>query len=246
MDNSLMIGLARQITLRRSVDIAANNIANMNTAGFKAEHELVAEEPMGRARDIPGGQQIRYVVDWGLLRDFRTGALEHTGRPFDLAIQGDGFFQVGAGEDVQYTRDGRFVVNQDSALAAYDGALVLDAAGGPVILPANAEQITISPGGAVLADGVEVARLAVIGFDNLSALEKTGGGRLIAPEEAGARPLETPDIRQGFYESSNVNPVLELTRMMEVTRSYQTVSQMLEQQADLSRRAIERLGRAQS
>lgn len=246
MDNAMMIGLARQMTLRRAMDIAANNIANVNTAGFKAEHELLAEKPMGRARDVEGGQQIRYVADWGVLRDFRTGALEHTGRDFDLAINGAGFFTLQAGADVQYTRDGRFTLNPDGGLVAADGAPVLDANGAPVMLPPAATEITVSSSGAVLADGVEIARLGVAAFDNLSALQKIGGGRIVAPPDAVPVPLEAPDIRQGFYESSNVNPVLEITRMLEVTRTYQAVSEMMQQNSDLSRRSVERLGRAPS
>jgi flagellar basal-body rod protein FlgF len=244
MNNAMMIGLARQMTLRRAVDISANNIANMNTAGFKSEHELLAEKPMGRARDVVGGEQIRYVADWGVLRDFRTGPLEHTGRDFDLAINGAGFFLVQAGEDIQYTRDGRFALDPAGGLVAADGAPVLDQGGAQVILPPAASEITVSPSGAVMADGVEVGRIGVVSFDNLSSLQKTGGGRFVAPPGAAPVPMADADIRQGFYEGSNVNPVLEITRMLEVSRTYQAVSEVMQQNADLSRRSIERLGRA--
>ncbi len=242
MDNAMMIGLARQMTLRRSMDIAANNIANMSTAGFKAEHELLAERPMGKARDAEGGEQIRYVADWGVLRDFRTGALEHTGRDFDLAIQGDGFFQIQVGDNIQYTRDGRFSVNAEGGLVTSDGSAVLDDGGEPIIFPPGSNQIDISPAGSVAVNGLELTRLGVMTFDRLSSLQKAGGGRITAGPDAGPVLVEAPDIRQGFYESSNVNPVLELTRMLEITRTYQSVSKMIEENSDLSRRSIERLG----
>lgn len=245
MDNAMMIGLARQMTLRRAMDIAANNIANASTTGFKAEHELLAEMPMGRARDVDGRQQIRYVTNWGVLRDFRTGPLEQTGRDLDLAIQGRGFFQLEAGENVQYTRDGRFSVNADGTLVAADGAPVLDAGGAQIVLPPDVRVLTVTPAGAVMADGAEIARLAVVDFPALAPLRKVGDGRLTAPEGTAPEPVEFPDVRQGFFEGSNVNPVLELTRMLEITRTYQSVSKMLEQNAELSRTAIDRLGRAQ-
>jgi flagellar basal-body rod protein FlgF len=244
MDNAMMIGLTRQMTLRRAVDIAANNIANMNTAGFKMEHELLAERPMGRARDVEGGEQIRYVTDWGVLRDFSTGPLQHTGRDFDLAINGEGFFQLQAGDDVQYTRDGRFTLDPTGALVSADGAPVLDDGGAPVIIP-SAEDITITSEGAVMADGVEVARVGLVAFDNLSALQKAGEGRFVAPEDAAPVQAETPDIRQGFSEGSNVNPVMEITRMLEISRTYEAVSEMIKQNSDLSRRSVERLGKLQ-
>lgn len=247
MDNTMMIGLARQMTLRRAMDIAANNIANSSTAGFKAEHELLAERPMGKARSSDGNEQVRYVADWGVLRDFRTGALEHTGRPFDLAIQGEGFFSLETADGTQYTRDGRFSLNAEGGLIAADGAAVLDDTGQPIVLEAaGAAELGISPEGAVTADGVEVARLGVTTFDNMAVLRKAGGGRLSAPPGVTGQQAEAPDVRQGFYEASNVNSVLEITRMLEITRTYQSVSKMIEQTGELSRQSIERLGRVPS
>src|SRR5690606_20709497 len=135
------------------------------------------------------------------------------GREFDLAINGDGFFTVQAGEDIQYTRDGRFTLDATGALVAADGAPVLDEAGAPVVLPPTTGEVVVSPSGAVMADGVEVGRIGVVGFENLSALRKAGEGRFAAPPDAIPFPMADADIRQGFHEGSNVNPVLEITRM---------------------------------
>lgn len=247
MDNALMVGLTRQMTLRRAMDISANNIANASTAGFKAEHQLLTELPMGRSRDVEGGERVKYVDDWGVLRDFRTGPLEHTARPLDVALQGEGFFAVETENGVQYTRDGRFAMAPDGRIVASDGAEVLDENGGPIVLDPLADEPVITEAGVVFSNGVEVGRLQVTAFDNLAALRKAGEGRFTQPEngEAQERPADVPQVNQGYYESSNVNSVVELTNMLQVTRTYQSVSKMVEQTGDLQRRAIEQLGKLQ-
>ena len=108
MDNAIMIGLTRQMTLRRDMDVIANNIANANTAGFKVESLLLENQPARTAEHADGPAELQYVNTWGMGRDFSQGEMEFTGRQFDLAVEGEGFFAVDANGTEQYTRDGRF------------------------------------------------------------------------------------------------------------------------------------------
>ena len=123
MDNAILIGLTRQLTLRRALDVTANNIANMSTTGFKLERPLLSEHDAARpARADDGKRDVTFVRDWGFMRDFSPGALEHTARPFDVALAGEGFFSVETAEgETRYTRDGRFALNAEGQLVTAAG-----------------------------------------------------------------------------------------------------------------------------
>ena len=243
MENALMIGLSRQLTLRRAMDVTANNIANANTPGFKVESLLLRDQPAQRAESQDGPSQLRYVENWGIGRDFGQGQMEYTGRPLDLAFDGEGFFAVETeGGSLRYTRDGRFRMDQEGRLATTDGSLVLDESGSPILLQPGGGNITVQ-GGAMLQDGREVARIGAYTFEDLGALEKTGDGRYLAPDGVDADISTEINIQQGYVETSNVQQVLELTRMMATMRAYQSVSRFIQQGEELNRKAIERLGK---
>lgn len=243
MDNAMLVGLSRQLTLRRAMDVAANNIANAQTNGFKAERVMLESDLASRARHADGPDRVAFVDEWAMGRDFQQGALERTGRPLDLALQGEGFFILETGGGERFTRDGRFTVNPDGELTAADGARVLDDFGQPVRVDPNAGPVTISDDGVLSQDGLPGQRLGVARFEQLGLLQKVGENRFIAPEDA-ERSLENlPQIVQGHVESSNVRPIAEITRMMEVSRSYASVTKMIRDTDELSRKAIERLGR---
>tara|TARA_R110002073_G_scaffold117697_9_gene256356 strand:+ start:737 stop:1471 length:735 start_codon:yes stop_codon:yes gene_type:complete len=243
MDNALMIGLSRQLTLRRAMDVTANNIANANTPGFKVESLLLRNQPVNRAETQDGPNQLQFVENWGVGRDFGQGRMDYTGRPLDLAFEGEGFFAVEtANGDLRYTRDGRFRLDQEGRLAAVDGALVLDESGAPILLEPGGGDITVQ-GGALVQNGAEIARLGAYTFEDLGALQKTGDGRYTAPDDIDADIATEVNIHQGYVETSNVQQVMELTRMMETMRAYQSVSRFIQQGEELDRKAIERLGK---
>lgn len=243
MDNAMLVGLSRQLTLRRAMDVAANNIANAQTNGFKAEQVMLEETLASRARHVDGPDRVAFVDEWAMGRDFRQGALERTGRSLDLALQGEGFFILETEGGERFTRDGRFTVNQDGELAAADGARVLDDFGQPVRIDPNAGPVTISEQGVVSQNGLPGQRLGVARFEELGVLQKVGENRFSAPDDA-ARAIENlPQMIQGHVETSNVKPIAEITRMMEVSRSYASVTRMIRDADELSRKAIDRLGR---
>lgn len=243
MDNMMMIGLSQQQVLRRALDITANNIANVSTAGFKAEQLLVEADPMTRARAEDGPARLNYVAEWGMGRDFSQGSLEQTGRPLDVAISGEGFFVLDTPQGERFTRDGRFGIDASGTLVTQDGARVLDEGGAPITLDTDAGPVAISSTGELTQSGQPVGRIAVMRFDDPGLLSKTGDNRYRAPDDAAREIATTVTVSQGFVESSNVRPIMEITSMMEVSRAYASVTRMLQQADELSRKAIERLGR---
>src|SRR5690606_25730494 len=108
MDNTLYVGLSRQMVLRRHMDIIANNIANADTTGFKVESLMQATDPQTRAFTLGGPKELKFVTAEGVARNFGQGNLRRTDAPLDLSIEGEGFFKVTAAEGERYTRDGRF------------------------------------------------------------------------------------------------------------------------------------------
>ena len=243
MDNTMLIGLTRQLTLRRQMDVVANNIANANTQGFKAERMMLEPDTSMRARHQDGPNRARFVDEWAMGRDFSQGALTHTSRPLDLALQGDGFFMLETDAGERFTRDGAFTLSPQGELVAGDGARVLDAGGAPIILDPAAGQISIGETGIVTQNGQQIAQIGVVRFADQGVLNKTGDNRYVAPEDAERVIEDLPQVKQGFLESSNVRPMLEITSMMEVSRAYASVSRMIKDTDELSRKAIDRLGR---
>lgn len=242
MENALHIGLSRQMVLRQAMDVTANNLANLSTAGFKLEtlhYETHSERPASH-RDGPRG--ISFVRADAVLRDFSQGPIEATGRPLDLAIEGEGFFAVRAQGADRYTRDGRFSLDPEGRLVTASGASVLDEAGGEIAIDVARGAPRIAADGSIFQGEAEVGRIGVVRFADRGGLEKLGDGlyRAAGPAE----PAEAATLRQGAVEGSNVKPIVEITKMIETARAYESVTRMLQNEEDLRKRAIERLGRA--
>jgi len=239
MENALLIGLSRQMTLRRALDVTANNLANMSTAGFKVERSIVTEHQAARPARVAGGGPIAFVRDAGLSRDFSTGSLAHTSRPLDLAIESDGFFAIEADGETRYTRDGRFTLDGEGRLVTASGASVLTESGGDISIPLGAASIVITTSGTVRVDGQELGRLRIVRFENVAELNKVGDSAYVTDAEA--LPVDQADVQQGYIENSNVNPIAEITRLIDVTRAYESITKLLSTDEDLKRKAIDKL-----
>lgn len=244
MENAAYVGLSRQMTLRRELDVVANNIANADTNGFKVEQLLVGAEVGERARNAFVRPGVSFVLDNGVGRDYGQGALEQTGRTLDFAIEGEGaFFKLRDGAGEAYTRDGAFTLDAEGRLTTQGGAAVLGD-GGEIILDPELGEPSVGADGTISQDGQLVGRLSVVRFDTLGALEKGGDGLYRNASNAQAQDAPDARVRQGMLEGSNVNPILEITNLIEIQRAYESVTRMIENTTDLSRRAVERLGRA--
>lgn len=244
MENAAYIGLSRQMTLRRELDIAANNIANAQTTGFKVEQLLLGTEVGGRARNDAVRPGASFVLDNGVGRDFGQGALNETGRTLDFAIDGEGaFFKIQDGAGEAYTRDGAFTIDPTGQLVTKSGLPVLGS-GGPIIVDPAKGPLSVAEDGTISQNGAALGTLSLARFDNLAVLSKDGDGLYRNASNAPALDATGVQVRQGMLEGSNVNTLVEITNLIEINRAYERATKMIENVQDLSRRSVERLGRS--
>lgn len=234
METTAYLALSRQTVLRRQMDVIANNIANMNTSGFQAE-QLVLEPVL---KDGGGRDELAFVQDFAAVRDLAPGPMVPSGNPFDLAIEGEGWFGFETEGGIRYGRAGNLQLNQAGEIVSAAGDPLLDQGGGRIVVPLEASGISIAADGTVSADGAILGQIGVFSFDNPQTLERVGSG-LSATDQpalpAGGR------IVQGTFEGSNVQAVAEMTRMMATVRAYQSTQNVIDTHHDLQRRAIERM-----
>jgi flagellar basal-body rod protein FlgF len=244
VENAAYIGLSRQMTLRRELDIAANNIANADTTGFKVEQLLLGTEIGARARNDSIRPGASFVLDRGVGRDFSQGSLQQTGRDLDFAVDGEGvFFKVQDGATEAYTRDGAFTISPEGELVTKAGLPVLGE-GGPIVIDPAQGPITVADDGNISQNGIAIGQLGLARFDNLAVLSKEGDG--LYRNASNATPIDAAgaQVRQGMLEGSNVNPLVEITQLIEISRAYERATKMIENVTELSRRSVERLGRS--
>ncbi|WP_337187845.1 flagellar basal-body rod protein FlgF [Phenylobacterium sp.] len=245
MDNAVFVGLSHQMILRREMEIIANNIANMDTTGFKVESMMQRTEPAAPAMTLGGPRPVKFVAADGVARDFGQGVLTKTGATFDMAIEGKGFFQVQSPDGPRFTRDGRFTVDPTGRLVTQAGLPVLDEGGGEIQIDMERGEVAIGPDGTMSQGNERVGKVGVFEFATPGALEKAGDNLFRNTSNLAANPSLEARVRQGHIEGSNVRPVLEITRMVEVSRAYERTARMMDSESELSRRAVERLGKVQ-
>ncbi|MCW2247093.1 flagellar basal-body rod protein FlgF [Azospirillum fermentarium] len=239
MENSIYISLSRQSALRRQMDTIANNIANMNTTGFKQQRMLFTE-----FLERPGmHEQASFVQDRAVVRDLTPGMLASTNNPLDLGLTGPGYFTVDTMSGRRYTRNGNFSMNETRQLVDVNGLPVLGDNGQPITIPAGVRNIEVRGDGTVRTELGDVARLNLVRFDKEQLMTEAGGGLYVTDEEP--KPIG-PDtkVAQGMLENSNVKPVVEMTSMIEVMRQYGQAQKMIDTEHERIRTMIQRMGRA--
>jgi flagellar basal-body rod protein FlgF len=245
MDNAVYVGVSRQMVLRREMDIIANNIANLDTAGFKVESLIHKTDPAAPAVTLDGPRPVKFVAADTVARDFGQGSLNKTGADLDMAIEGQGFFQLQTPNGPRFTRDGRFTTDPTGRLVNQQGHAVLDESGSEITIDADKGQVAIGADGSMSQGNERVGKVGMFSFASQAALEKSGDNSFRNSSNLQPQPATSARLRQGHIESSNVKPVLEITRMVEVSRAYESAAKMVDAEADLSRRSVERLGRVQ-
>ena len=248
MENMLLIGLSRQMTLERQLDVVSNNVVNVNTAGFKADRSMFEEYLRTGAHEdnfVGRDRSLSYVQDRGTFHDFKQGALEQTKNPLDLAVGGSAFLVVQTPGGERYTRDGGLHLNNLGQLVTVAGNPILGTSG-PIVFQPTDHDINVSPDGTVTVlegssrtDSIR-GKLRLVSFADAQKLLKEGSN-LYAAGEGAAQPDIKAVVHQGFIEKSNVNSVAEMSNMIEVTRAYTQISNLLQQQSDLHKSAIEKL-----
>ncbi len=207
--------LGRQAGLLREMDVIAQNIANANTTGYRAEGLIFSEYVVKGDGDAPS---VSFAYANGRQTQFSQGGLEQTGGTFDLAIEGEGYFQVDVAGTPHLTRAGAFLTGPDGGVQTAEGHPLLDDGGAPLFVPPGAGSIHIAGDGTVSADGQPIARVGIVAPADAGDMLRRAGTMFAAEDVA---PVENPRLMQGFLEASNVDPVLQIARMVAVQNAYQ-------------------------
>ncbi len=239
IENTAYVALSRQTALERELDVIANNLANVSTTGFKRQSMVFREY----LTDIQNAKTpLSFVIDKSTTRDFSQGAIRATGNPLDLTISGKGYLTIETDEGTFYTRNGNLRINERGELTTIDGHLVLSEGGTPIVLDSADLSPNIAADGTVSdRNGEVLGRIALVDFANEQSLEANANG-FFASDEA-PQEAEEATILQGYLESSNVQPVTELTRMIDLSRNYMAMHSMMERESEMRSRIINRLGR---
>lgn len=250
MENALLIGLSRQMALGRELEVVANNIANINTNGFKADNSVFQEflAPIAREnRFNSADRQVSFVQDTGSWHDFTQGVVQPTGNPLDVAIDGNAFLVVQTPAGERYTRSGALQLNAQGQIVTADGSPVMGD-NGPIVLQALDSNIAISPDGRIsVIEGNNNrteslrGRFRMVSFADAQKLQKDGANNFLAPAGVAAQPATNARLVQGSVEKSNVSGVIEMTRMIDITRTYAQIANMIQAQSDTRKTAIEKL-----
>lgn len=239
MENSLYIGLSGQLALQSKMDLIAQNVANINTPGYRGQNG-VFEEYLDRPRGMR--ETMSMVWDYGQYQVTDPGPVKVTGGPLDVALVGPGFLGIQTPDGIQYTRAGNLSMDAEGKLINALGMTVAGGGGGAITIPKEAENIYIDRKGVVSSDDGVIGRLMIREFSSEQILEPAGNG-LYKSSEQGTDPVNTAVI-QGKLEGSNVQGVIEMTRMIDVSREYQMMQRVIQNEHDRIRGAIQKLSRS--
>lgn len=242
MNNTLLIAASRQIALRSEMDVVANNVANINTAGFKRRASGFAEHlmPVARGDSLQSADKsLSFVTASGAPLDLSAGPIEKTGNPLDVAIRGDAFLAVQSAQGERYTRNGALALNAAGELVTMDGNPVLTESG-PVAFSAQDGPVSIASDGSISTAQGRRGKLKLVRFDAPHALESLGGNLLATSQQPRPAGDETR-LETGALERSNVSSVSEMARMIEVSRAYSGLANMMQRTDEMRRTALTRL-----
>jgi flagellar basal-body rod protein FlgF len=246
LENALLIGLSRQVALARELDVVANNVANADTNGFKRRSTIFEEHLMRVARHEhfrTNDQRLSYVWDRGTSLNFAQGAMERTGSAMDVAIRGDAMFAVrpaGNTGQERYTRNGSLAINAKGELVNSDGHVMVTDQGSLTISPQETD-VKIAPDGSITSSAGPRGKLKLVKVTNPQLLRNEGQNLFstaVALQQA--QPAEAR-LAVGEIEKSNVRPVQEISRLMELSRAYQNVTSLMQRTDEIRRTSINRL-----
>lgn len=236
----LAVLASRVLTSQRQFTSVADNIANVNTQGYRKldmEFKETISRPAAHAT-------ASYVEDRAIRLSTLQGSFVATDNPMDLAINGEGFFAINVEGATQYTRRGQFVVNGEGTLTTPEGFPVLDNAGAQIQFPQDVRSIKIAEDGTISTEQGQLAQVGIFNFspDDMNKLERAGNTAFLPMFGAAAQPMENPQVRQGYLEASNVNAISEMVSMQNVTKAYENSVKLMRGLEDLEGRAIRTLG----
>jgi len=232
MDNTNYVALSRQMALWKQMNIVSNNIANMNTAGYKQDDAVFTSYLQQTPSAVGiGADPVYFTQDYGDYADFSEGSFKETGNDLDVAIRGKGFFCIETAAGERYTRKGQFTINEEGALTTTDGDIVLSESNAPLFFAPGEREVVISESGDVMTENGLIGRLKIANFADEGKLLKTAGV-LFENVEGNAITYGADNARiiQGMVENSNVNAIAEMTNLIKIQRSYDYVQQMIDEE----------------
>ena len=238
MDNAIYASLTRQSGLMNEMRVIANNIANANTNGFRREGVVFSEYLSATGN---GREGLSMANARGRLLDLEQAGMSQTNGTYDLAIDGPGYFAVQTADGVKVTRAGAFIASSEGELMTPDGNRLLDEGQAPVQVPQGAGQIAIGADGTISADGEQIGRVGLFAAPDKEKMQRSGGTLFATGGQL--EPAEDARIQQGFLEDSNVDPVFEISRMIELQRAYEMGQTLLDREDKRIRDAIAALTR---
>ena len=240
MENSVYIGLSKQVVLRENMSIIAQNVANLNTPGYRGQNMLFSEyveDPRYMKEDIS------MVLDYGQYQMTDPGSLKETGNPLDIALVGNGFLGIQTPNGVQYTRAGNLTLDAEGILRNARGMAVASDGGGDIIFRAMPKKFPLIKR-SCFNRRRQIGQLMIAEFDNYQELNPAGNG--LYETTAAPIPATKTTVLQGRIEGSNVQAVVEMTRMIDVSREYQAVQNMMQSEHERLRSSAQRLAKSQA
>lgn len=245
MSDGIYSALSGALAQERNLQVTANNVANANTTGFKADAPSFYETLTKVKNPKALAPSLRYVNVADVQTNHEMGSFKLTERPLDVALQGDGFFTVDTPKGERYTRAGSFVIDREGNLKTLDGHRVMGM-NGPLVttkgkqisIPQNAREIAINPDGTVRADGVEVGKLKIVRFeDQEHDLLKDGLTQFTTTNNAQPLAMDpNTTCEQGYLEDANINPVKGMNELIVLQRSFEALQKVIETFRDLDNR----------
>jgi flagellar basal-body rod protein FlgF len=244
MTNPIYATLSKQTVLENQMQVIANNLANMSTPGFRAHNSVFINHVAknSNAPDTTDNHPLTMVQQYGDYMNTESGTIKMTGNNLDVALEGPGFLGVVTNDGVQYTRSGSFRLDNTGQLTTTNGRPVANVSGGPINIPEDARAVIIAKDGTISTDEGDIGQLMVVEFENVQTLEAQGNG-LYKTDSPATQSINTV-VTQGALEGANVNPIIEVTRMIEVSRSYQSAQSLIETEHERQKAMIQRLSRA--
>lgn len=245
MENATTIALSRLVAQTRAMDVTATNLANAATPGYRTERMLFSDwmvrEPAttGAGSLPPGGRILSYTQDRATYRNQTAGPVTHTANPLDLGISGEGFFTVMSASGPKLTRSGHFERSPTGTIVDAAGLPLLDTAGKPLQLATADTDVAVAADGTISSQNGQIGKIGVVQPADPNKM-RAEGGRLLASDSP-TQPVAAPQIVQGVIEESNVQPTLEITKMMTDLREFQFTSQFVQSEADRQLSAIDKL-----
>ena len=230
MSTGIWAAASGMVSQTAALDVAATNIANANTPGFRADRALFRQTMAQATNRAMGTQSLRYSVSRTVQPNMVAGQMVETGRGLDVAIRDENaFFAVQTPQGERYTRAGSFHLTAEGKLTTPDGLPVLDSGRQPITVPTTGQKITIDSTGQLLADGEPAGpKLLLVSFNKPDALEKQGSN-LLRPTAGAGRPTTVEsELNGGYLELSNSNAVDGMTQLISATREFEMLSRVVE------------------